>query len=70
MGRQVQGLRSRKWQVQNRQGDVKDIIGNGVAKELMCMTHEHDQERRGLLEGMGYLAEEHKGGKIGTTLIA
>ena len=31
--------------VQNRQGDVKNSVGNGVAKELICMTHGH--ERRG-----------------------
>ena len=31
-----------KWQVENRQGEVKNSIGNGEAKELMCMTHEHE----------------------------
>ena len=27
---------------QNRQGEVKNSIGNGKAKELICMTHRHD----------------------------
>ena len=31
------------WQVQNRQEDVKNSIGNGEAKELICMTPGHDQ---------------------------
>ena len=34
-----------KWQVQNRQGEGKNSIGNGEAKELICMTH--GQELRG-----------------------
>ena len=28
-----------KWQVGNRQGEVKNSIGNVEAKELICMTH-------------------------------
>ena len=32
MGEKVQGIRSTNWQVQNRQGDVKNSIGNGGAK--------------------------------------
>ena len=27
-----------KWQVKNRQGAVKNSIGSGEAKELICMT--------------------------------
>ena len=27
---------------QNRQGDVKNTIGNEDAKELICMTHGHE----------------------------
>ena len=30
-----------KWQVQNRQGEVKTSIGNVEAKELICITHGH-----------------------------
>ena len=41
-GEKVQGLRSTNWQVQNRQGDVKNSIGNVVAKELICTTHGHE----------------------------
>ena len=40
-GEKVQGLRSTNWQVQNRQEDGKNSIRNGVAKELICMTHGH-----------------------------
>ena len=28
--------------VQNRQGEVKNSMGNGYAKELVCMTHGHE----------------------------
>ena len=31
-----------KWQVQNRQGEVKNSMGNGEAKELICMIHGHE----------------------------
>ena len=31
-----------KWQVENRQGEVKNSIGNGEAKELIYMTHGHE----------------------------
>ena len=31
-----------KWQVENRQGEVKNSIGNVEAKELICMTHRHE----------------------------
>ena len=42
MGEKVQGLRSTYWSVQNRQVDIKNSIGNGVAKELIFMTHGHE----------------------------
>ena len=38
----VQGLRSTNWQVQNRQRDVKNSMGNGETKELICTTHGHE----------------------------
>ena len=44
------GNKKHNWQVQNRQGDVKNSIGNGEAKELICMTYGH----------------KHVGGKGGT----
>ena len=34
-----------KWQVENRQGEVKNSIGNVEAKELISMTHGHELKR-------------------------
>ena len=39
----VRGLRGTNRQSQNSHGDVKHSIGNGVAKELIGMTHGHEQ---------------------------
>ena len=36
----------------NSQGEVKNSIGNGKAKELICTTHGHEL-RGGLLEEKG-----------------
>ena len=36
------GIKKHKWQVQNRQGEIKNNMGNGNAKELICMTHGHE----------------------------
>ena len=36
------GNKKHNWQVQNRQGEVKNSIGNGEAKELICMAHGHE----------------------------
>ena len=33
----------KNWLLQNGPGDVKDSIGNTVAKEYICMTHGHGQ---------------------------
>ena len=46
------GKKKHKWWVQNRQGEVKNSIGNGEAKELICMTHGHEL-RRGNAGGRG-----------------
>ena len=35
------GNKKHNWQAQNRQGEVKNIIGNGEAKVLICTTHGH-----------------------------
>ena len=43
MGEEVRGLRSTNRQLQNSHGDIKYSIGNGVAKELILMTHGHEQ---------------------------
>ena len=34
--------KQRKWQVENRQGEGKNSIGNREAKELISMTHGHE----------------------------
>ena len=38
MGEKVRRLRSINRSLQNSHGDVKYSIGNGVVKELICMT--------------------------------
>ena len=43
MGEEVRGLRSTNWQSQSGHGDVKYSVGIRVAKELICMTHGHEQ---------------------------
>ena len=64
------GNKQHKWQVENRQGEVKNSIGNEEAKELICMTHGHVLRggRNGVGEGMQG-REELRGGN-GTTVIA
>ena len=54
-----------KWQVENRQGEVKNSIGNVEAKELICMTHKH--ELRGQNMGGGV---KGRGRKIGAIVMA
>ena len=43
------GTRNKKhnWKVQNRQGEIKNSIGNGEAKEFICMTHGHELREGG-----------------------
>ena len=38
-GEKGTGNKKHKWSVQNRQGEVKNSMGNVEAKELICMTH-------------------------------
>ena len=33
------GNKRHKWQVQNRQEEVKNSLGDGETEELICMTH-------------------------------
>ena len=47
------GTQKYNWQAQNRQGEVKNNIGNGEAKGLTCMTHGHELRGMGMLEGRG-----------------
>ena len=46
------GNKKHKWQVQNRQEEVKNTIGNGEAKELTCTTRGHElRQGREMLGG-------------------
>ena len=45
MGEDVRGVRSTNRYLQNSRGDVKSSTGNGVAKELICMTHGQKRQR-------------------------
>ena len=63
------GNKKHKWQVQNRQGEVKNIMGNVKAKKLICMTHGHEL-RWGNAGGRGHAGQRGiKGRKNGTTVI-
>ena len=42
-GEEVRGLRSKNWYSRKSHGNVKYSTGNGVAEELTCMTHGHEQ---------------------------
>ena len=71
MGENVQEFRSITGQVQNRQREVKNSLGNGEAKGFTCTTHGHEVSGEGNCwrEG-GNWVEEGKGGKSGTTVTA
>ena len=49
-------------QVQNKQGEVKNGIGNREAKEHICLTHQHEL-RWVMLVGGGCRVEKDKGEK-------
>ena len=51
MGEKVQGLRSIIGRYKRDRADVKNSIGNGEAKEIICTTHGHELRWRGMLEG-------------------
>ena len=70
MGAKGAEIKKHNWQAQNRQVDVQNSIGNGEAKELMCMTHGHELRLGGVLEGKGVLGGWGQRGKIGTTVTA
>ena len=44
----------------NRQGEVKNGVGNEEAKELICMTHGHELRVGGDAGGMGMQGGEIK----------
>ena len=57
------GSKKHKWQVENRQGEVKNSIGNVEAKALTCMTHGHEL-KGGNVGGRGYAGRRGiKGGE-------
>ena len=59
------GNKKPKWQVENRQGEVKNSIGNVEAKELICMTHGHELRGGGNVGWEGVCrAERNKGMKM------
>ena len=47
------GNKKHEWQVQNRQGEVKNSMGNVEAKELICTTHGHELTEGGMWVGGG-----------------
>ena len=63
------GNKKNKWQVQNRQGEVNNNIGNGEAKELICITLGHEL-RLGNAGGRDLQGRGERGEKNGTTIIA
>ena len=52
-GRKGTGKKKQNWLVQNRQGEVKNSVGNGEAKELICTTHERELRVGGDAGGRG-----------------
>ena len=56
MGEKVQGIKSINGSYKIDRGEVKNSMGNGEAKELICMTHGHELRGRnvgGRREGAG-----------------
>ena len=64
MGVKGTGNKKHNRQAQNRQGEVKDSVRNGEAKELICTTHGHEVRSGGMLECGGCWEEEDEGEKI------
>ena len=58
MGEEVRGLRSANRQLQNSHEDVQYSIGKVVAKELIHMTHGHEQWYGDCLRELGVLGGE------------
>ena len=56
--------------VQTRQRKVKNRMGNGEAKELICMTHGYELKGRNVSGKGGAGHKGDKGGEIGKTVIA
>lgn len=58
-------IEKHNWQAQNREGDVKNRIGNAEAKELTYTTHGHELRRKNSWREWGYQEESGKGRKLG-----
>ena len=58
------GNKKHKWFVQNRQGEVKNSVGNGEVKELMCTTYGHELSG-GIAGGMGGVGQREIKGRMG-----
>ena len=70
MGGKGTGNKKHKSYVQNRQGEGKNSIGNGEAKELICTTHGHKLRGENAGGRGGTRRRGIKGRKNGTTVIA
>ena len=74
-GEKVQGIRSINGRYKIDRGrlsmgkNTSDSMGNGEAKELLCMIHGHEL-RWGMRLGGGSAQRGIKGRKNGTTVIA
>ena len=66
------GTGNNKHNTWHKIGEVKNSMGNGEAKELICTTHGHKVRGQVMLEGGEGCREEGDKGekKIGTTAIA
>ena len=69
MGKKVQGIRSINGRYKIGRGEIKNSMGNGEAKELICMTQGHDLMGRNCWRESWYQAEGYKGRKTGTAVM-
>ena len=65
----MRGLRSTNRYLQNSHGEVKYNIGHAVAKELIHMTHGHEQWCEDCLREWGLMGRGHEG-ETETSIIA
>ena len=63
------GNKQHKWQVENRQREVKNSVGNVEAKELICMTPGREP-KEGNVGGKECAERRGRKGGNGTTIIA
>ena len=68
-GEKSTGIKKHNWQVQNRQGEVKNCLGNREAKAFICMTHGCEL-RVSIDGGNGGAGQRETKGENGTTVIA